>query len=88
MVEVTQQKKRAETKQVRGNSLFSEQQALRLEQEARQELMEMNFNTRALLEEQRCTIVDQANFELNMREAKYCELGNEVIDQLYKVSRS
>ena len=32
--------------------------------------MEMELGTKAVLEEQRCAIVDQAFFELNMREAK------------------
>ena len=32
--------------------------------------MEMEFSTKAILEEQRCAIVDQANFELNIQEAK------------------
>ena len=32
--------------------------------------MEMELSTRAILEEQRCAIVDQANFELDIQEAK------------------
>ena len=47
-----------------------EQQALRLEQEARQQVFDMEFNTRTNLEEQRCAIVDQADFQLNIQEAK------------------
>ena len=31
--------------------------------------MVIEFSTRAILEEQRCAIVDQANFELNMQDA-------------------
>ena len=47
-----------------------EQHAQRHEQEARQQVVEMEFRTRAVLEKQRCAIVDLSNFELNIQEAK------------------
>ena len=47
-----------------------EQHALRLEQEAKQQVVETNFRAGANLDKQTCAFTDQANYDFNLRKVQ------------------
>ena len=64
------ERRRTARNEQRESLQLREQQAGRPDQEAKQKVLETEFRARAILDEQRFAIVDQANFEFNLREAK------------------
>ena len=81
-------RRRAERKREIEDLQLHEQQALRLHHDVRQQVCDLEFHTRAVLDEQRSGMINQAKFELNVQERQLRgnTLGSNV--RSYPISKS